>query len=119
MKKITFITGPQQSGKTTTAKDMSKGRSTLWVSPSEINNSGFMVRITKETDLIILDGISLKEFQMIKWFVTSTHIMIAGEYAGLIRIKRPEMIIISNEISKADLDNRRPYEFIELSPSIK
>ena len=109
MKNVTIITGPPNTGKTTRAKEMVKGRKAVWL-PVCFDFS----EITPETEVIVLDGCTSKNKELLKYYITCKQLHSEDPGCRPILIDRPELIIISNDLKRQDLGGRYWLTFIEM-----
>lgn len=87
---ITVITGPPASGKTRLSKQMKEGKSAfeLWGLP------GTFTKIPKNTDLLIIEGISTKDMNRVKSFCRKKKIDINIPMQDGYSIEMPNLIFV-------------------------
>jgi len=95
MNPITIFTGDQNTGKTATAKRISKEKETLWI--NSWNRDSFY-DLSDKTELIIVDETDFyHDLKMIKSLIENDTIKYRKPYTDkLIEFQRPEIIICTN-----------------------
>lgn len=110
--KVTVILGPQGSGKTTLAKEMTKGRTAVWI-PSWCGMLNLR-EVDAFTEVIVLDEcIDLPLLKALYW--QTKFITINPNNTGTILRRMPEIIATSTKWTEANFKiNRRQVNVIKL-----
>ena len=95
MSKTIIITGKARSGKTTKAKELTKGKKTVWIDPGQLSNAFAFDLVKTDTERIVIDGAGLSN--KILCIVFCKRIEINKRGSAPFEIDRPELIIVSNE----------------------
>lgn len=104
MKKNTFITGKQSSGKTTKAKEITEGKETIWY--SNFKNLRYLREdLTEQTKFIVIDNIqNTQALKTIAETLTQKEQLTFRQLYSTQKttIKTPTIILITNSISKEE-----------------
>jgi predicted ATPase len=112
MKKVTIITGNQGTGKTMLAKKLCENKKSIWFDSLENN---FEKQIDIDTEIIVIDDLSCISMPKVKELITAKSLIFRPNYhKSPIKIQRPEVILISNSLTKKDFRKRDHIEFIEM-----
>jgi predicted P-loop ATPase len=112
MKKVTIITGKQGTGKTILAKKLCENKKSIWFDSLENN---FEKQIDIDTESIVIDGLSCSSMPAVKKLITAKTLVFRPSYSkNAIKMERPEVILISNSLTKKDFRKREHIEFIEI-----
>lgn len=97
MKKVTIISGPPASGKTTLAKKLCKNKKAVWMDGWEMKSDFRFRAVEPDTEVIVIEMDSINEAYLgrLKMLVTSTHITVNKIGKQPFKMERPEMIIIA------------------------
>ena len=114
MKNVTIITGKQASGKTTKAKEMVANKKAVFLLQFEICNNYQYSKILKDTDVIVIDGLGLREKQEIIKLISSDTILVNRKHEVSFKMERPELILVSNSLDKKDFTEFPFIKFIEM-----
>jgi hypothetical protein len=114
MKKVTFISGPQGSGKTNRAKQMAEGKNAVWLSNADLDPYGFMCsEVKRDTDLFIIEEAKFDHFLID--FIYCDVIKVNQPRKLPFTIDRPELIITTNLVRMPHISGRPWFEFIYLT----
>lgn len=117
MKRNTFITGKQNSGKTILTKQIIQESKTAWYNGTE-NLKYLRFDIDEKTDFIVIDELhSISDLTAIKTLFNNETITFRKPYhEKLTTIPTPIVIAISNSISIAEASEilKEKFDYIEL-----
>ena len=101
MKKVTFILD-KSVGKTAKANEIIAQRKHVWLFAYDLKSPLFFQSIMPETEVVVIDEVSVKHLTAIKDIITSKALRVERLFQKPIRIKRPEIIIISSSLTRID-----------------
>lgn len=116
MKKVTIITGPQASGKTTLAKQMTEGRKAVFITPDKGGNHFLFHEVKEDTEVIVME--EAYSASQVRAISGSNKIMIDRQCRNPIEIDTPDLIFTSNILTKKDFEPIPAFDItiIELTP---
>lgn len=116
MNKVTIILGPQESGKTTKARELIGERKYTALSKSDLKSPFSWPGVYKDTEVILID--EFEKCERIKNLITSETITVHKQAEWPFEMTRPEVILVSGLYQEADFIKRRWIEIITL-PTLK
>lgn len=114
MKKVTIILGPPESGKTFKAKEMCKGKKSVWINNYDLGSPFVFREVDRETEFIVIDEFGDKDIERIKSLITSETIIRSKPGEWDYELVRPEVILTSNFYKESDFTPRSQVEIITL-----
>ena len=96
MNKVTIFSGPQHSGKTTQARELTKQKNAVWLF-KDCPESHHHKHITQDTDIVVFDEIRPFDIAYIAEFAAKEFISFRpNKAAATITMERPEILICTN-----------------------
>ena len=119
MNKVTILAGPQNSGKTTQARELTKLKKSVWL--FKICQDGYHEKqISYDTEIVVFDEINLRDIHCIADFAGKEFLTFRPHYCtGTITIKRPEILICTEldpNLLVALIDKKVEVEVINFQP---
>ena len=119
MNKVTILAGPQNSGKTTQARELTKQKKSVWLF-KECLDGYHDKHITQDTEIVVFDEIKLSDIPCIADFAAKEFLTFRPYYAkSTIIMERPEILICTeldaNQIIKS-IDKKVEVEVINFQP---
>ncbi len=114
MKNVTIITGKQASGKTIKAKEIVANKKAVFLQEFNICSDYQYSKILKDTEVIVIDGLGLREKQEIIKLISSDTILVNKKNEVPFKMERPELILVSNSLDKKDFTEFPFVKFIEM-----
>ena len=93
MNKVTIFAGPQNSGKTTQARELTRQKKSVWL--FKVYQDGYHEKhICHDTEIVVFDEIKLCDISCIADFASKEFLTFRPHYARtIITMKRPEVLI--------------------------
>lgn len=101
---ITLITGMQESGKTTKAREITKGKNTIWLYENLLKSPFCFNRVDSDTEYMVIDEVKNKE--AISMFLVSEKLRIERHCKKDEIIDMPNVILISENLNRNDFPNQ-------------
>ncbi len=111
--KVTIISGPRGSGKTTLAQKIANGKKTVWIQNFDINNQFIYQNVEKDTEVIIAEEITA--IYLIMCIISTDKIRVNKKMKEPFFMKRPEFIFVTKESVDLGLLLPDHVEFISTS----
>jgi thymidine kinase len=113
--KVTVITGPIASGKTTRAMELTYNLKTAWMPPEELQSPFRWQCVSKTTQCIVIDEIRRETHLLyIKNLLSNTHINVEKRGKKPFTRPLPNIIIIGERLKPSDFKSIPNIEFIDL-----
>lgn len=113
MNKVTIIIGPRESGKSSLAHALAEKKKFVEINRNELSTKFCFHAVEKDTDLILIDDVE------IKWIatdlITAQEIKIDKRSKSPLIIKRPELIITTEDEKFKGFNNYPWVQIIELT----
>jgi len=96
MNKVTIFAGPQNSGKTTKARELTKQKNAVWLFKACLNRNHHK-HISQDTEIVVFDEIRQLDISYIAAFAAKEFISFRPNKATTtITMERPEILICTN-----------------------
>lgn len=110
MKTVMIILGPECGGKTTKARELTKGRKALWLTSENLKSRFGFSEVTEDTEVLVFEeGLDINA---IKTLMSLDKIEINRRGYYPIEIEMPDLIIISNKHYPKDFTTRPKQKII-------
>lgn len=100
---ITLITGMQASGKTTKAREITKGKNSVWLYEDLLKSPFCFNRVDSKTEYIVIDEVKNREAVGI--LLVSEKLQIERQCKKAEIIDMPNIILISQNLNREDFPN--------------
>ena len=119
MNKVTILAGPQNSGKTTQARELTKQKKSVWLFKG-CHDGYHDKHISQDTEIVVFDEISPGDITYIAEFAAKEFLTFRLHYGkSTITMERPEILICTeldpNQIV-ASIDKKVEVEIINFQP---
>ena len=119
MNKVTILAGPQNSGKTTQARELTKQKKSVWL--FKLYQDGYHEKhICHDTEIVVFDEINPRDILYIADFAAKEFLTFRPHYAkSTITMERPEILICTEldpNLIIASIDKKVDVEVINFQP---
>ena len=119
MNKVTILAGPQNSGKTTQARELTKQKKSVWL--FKLYQDGYHEKhICHDTEIVVFDEINPRDILYIADFAAKEFLTFRPHYAkSTITMERPEILICTELDAKQiikSIDKKVEVEVINFQP---